>query len=97
MNMAEKYIFILSVICRHYSIEPMDFLNTLKNKDNKYLFLLLLKKYKCIDENKIKEDLKLNNKRSLNYSLKKAEEKLLINREFREKFFEIEDDLLNCK
>ncbi|NLK94330.1 MAG: hypothetical protein GX275_03925 [Clostridiales bacterium] len=97
MDMTEKYIFILSMICRHYSIEPVNFLNILKDKDNKYLFLLLLKKYKCIDENKIKEDLKLKNKRSLTYNLKRAEERLLINSAFREKFFEIEEDLLKHK
>ena len=47
-----------------------------------------------MDEEGLTEVLKLKNKRSLKYSIKKAEEKLLISREFREKYFEIEADLL---
>ena len=66
----------------------------LKNKESKYILLLLLKKYKCVKDDEIMQVLNYKNKRSIAYNTKRAEEKLLINREFREKFFELEENLL---
>lgn len=89
-----RYVKILNVICNYYNIDEEEFLILLKERESKYMLLLLMKKYRCMDEEGLTEVLKLKNKRSLKYSIKKAEEKLLISREFREKYFEIEADLL---
>lgn len=91
---SNKYIKILSVICNNYNISEEDFLLLLKEKESKYMILLLMKKYRCINEEELTQVLRLASKRVLKYNIKKAEEKLLINRDFRERYFEIEADLL---
>lgn len=94
MNIEDRYLKVLEVICAYYGMNRSDLVNLLKERDNKYLLLLLLKKYRCMDEKKIKEIFNLSSSRSISYNIKRAEEKLLINREFREIFFQIEEDLL---
>ena len=71
-----------------------DLIKLLEERDNKYLLLLLLKKYKCMDQEKVKEVFNVKNKRTITNNVRRAEEKLLINRDFRKKFFEMEEDLL---
>ncbi|MGG7176942.1 hypothetical protein ACQPU1_05100 [Clostridium paraputrificum] len=94
MNLGEKYIKILEVICEYYGLDEENFIQLLKDRDNKYLLLLLLKKYRCMDEKKVGDILNLKSKRSITYNVRKAEEKLLISKDFRDRFFEIEEGLL---
>ena len=47
-----------------------------------------------MDEDNIMGVLNYKSKKSILYNVKRAEEKLLINREFRDKFFQIEESLL---
>lgn len=94
MNLEDRYFKILNVICDYYGMNEKDLINLLRERDNRYLLLLLLKKYKCMDENKVKEVLDIKNKSSITYNMRRAEEKLLINKEFRDRFFEIEEGLL---
>ena len=94
MNLGDKYLKILESICNYYGLTRSDLLNILKDRDNKYLLLLLLKKYRCIDEKKIKDILDIKSNRIIKYNMKKVEEKLFINKEFIERFFAIEEGLL---
>ncbi|MBE6049276.1 MAG: hypothetical protein E7214_01080 [Clostridium sp.] len=94
MNKSYRYMKIIKVLSLYYGMDDKEFINLLKNKESKYLLLLLLKKYKCINETELMHILNYKNKRSVIYNTKKAEEKLLINKEFREKFFEVEENLL---
>ena len=75
-------------------ISDENIIQLLKDKESKYLLLLLLKKYKCINKEKIMEVFKYKSSRSINYNIKKAEQKFLVNKSFREKYFEIEESLL---
>ena len=88
-----KYIKILKIICNYYGIEEENFIELIKNRDNKYILLLILKNNNCLDKEKIKEILRLKNSKSINNSLKMAEEKLLVNRIFRERYFELENNI----
>lgn len=63
---------------------------TLKNKECRYILLLLLKEFRCLDKEKIKKELSIKTNKSIDNNLKRAEEKLLINKEFREKYFYLE-------
>ena len=90
-----RYLRILQMICKYYDIEEKEFLDLLKGKENKYLLLLLLKNNNCFDINKIKELFNLKTSRTVNNNLKQAEEKLLINRNFREKYFALENHINN--
>lgn len=90
-----RYLRILQMICKYYDIEEKEFLDLLKSKENKYLLLLLLKNNNCLDINAIKELFNLKTSRTVNNNLKQAEEKLLINRNFREKYFDLENHINN--
>jgi len=94
MNYKARYINILKGISLYYGMDDNNFLKLLKEKENKYLLLLLTKKYKCMNEDNIMAILNYRSKKSFLYNVKRAEEKLLINREFRDKFFQIEESLL---
>ena len=90
-----RYLRILQMICKYYDIEEKEFLDLLKGKENKYLLLLLLKNNNCFYINTIKELFNLKTSRTVNNNLKQAEEKLLINRNFREKYFALENHINN--
>jgi phage antirepressor YoqD-like protein len=88
-----KYIKILKNICNYYGIDEEKFIELLKNRENKYILLLILKNNNCLDKEKVKEIFKLKTSSSISNSLRLAEEKLLINKIFREKYFELENNI----
>lgn len=94
MNPNERYIKIIETLSAYYGMDEDKLIKLLEQKENKYLLLLFLDKYKCLNKENLMNVLKYKNMNSISYNLKKAEEKLLINRDFREKFFEIEQNLL---
>ncbi len=88
-----KYEKIIEFMCEYKKINRDELFKILKDQQCKYLMLLLLKKYKCIDSNMINTYFPSYSKKSLNYGFKKAREKFFINKDFRELYFEIEDDI----
>ena len=88
-----KYVKILNNICNYYGINEDKFIELLKNRDNKYILLLILKNNHCLEIDKIKEIFKVKTSKSISSSLRLAEEKLLVNRFFREKYFELENNI----
>ena len=94
MNISDKYILIINTLISYYGIDKADFINLLRKKENKYLLLLFFKKYRCIDMPRTKELFKYKAKRSVLINIQKAEEKFLINRDFRERYFELEEELI---
>ncbi|MCE5221566.1 MAG: hypothetical protein LLF98_09980 [Clostridium sp.] len=88
-----KYVKILNNICNYYGINEDKFIELLRNRDNKYILLLILKNNHCLELDEIKDIFKLKTVKSINSSLRLAEEKLLVNRFFREKYFELEDNI----
>ncbi|MDQ0148833.1 hypothetical protein ACFO6R_00210 [Eubacterium multiforme] len=86
----ERYFKIIEEICAFNNISKEEVVDMLKEKEMRYLFILFLKKYDCWKEDDIKYLLRVKTRRSINYNYKKAEEKLLINKKFRDKYFEIE-------
>jgi len=90
-----KYVKILNNVCNYYGIDEDKFIELLKNRDNKYILLLILKNNHCLEIDEIKDIFKLKTAKSINNSLRLAEEKLLINRFFREKYFELENNIEN--
>lgn len=88
-----KYVKILNNICTYYGIDEEEFMKLLENRENKYILLLILKNNHCLEINEIKEVFKLKTVKSINSSLRLAEEKLLVNRFFRDKYFELENSM----
>ena len=54
-----KYVKILNNICNYYGINEDEFIELLKNRDNKYILLLILKNNHCLEVDKIKEIFKV--------------------------------------
>lgn len=92
-NSLDKTSIVINVLCTHLGMDVEDINKILKKKENKYLLLLLLKNYKCLDKEKIKKMLEIISDKSINYNINKAQEKLLINKEFRKMYFKIEEGL----
>ena len=88
-----NYEKIIEAICYVKGIKSHESLKILKDRECKYVLFLLLKKYKCGDEESAYKKFLISNKRAVNYGLKKAEERFFINKEFRDRYFEIENIL----
>jgi hypothetical protein len=89
--MEDKYTKIIEFICEYKKISRIDLFKLLRYKESKYLLLLMLKKYKCVDINRICEDFNRKSPSSIKNNFKKAEEKFFVNKEFRETYFEVEE------
>jgi len=83
----------MNVLAAYLGIETKEMGEKLKKKENRYIFLLLLKNYKCLQKDKVKEILNIINDKSIKYNMDKAQEKFLINKEFREMYFEIQEGI----
>ena len=83
-------MIIIKNICQSYGMDNAEIYEIMKNKECKYLLLLLMREFQCFDKKFIKEQLKLKSDRIIRNNIKRAEEKLLINKEFREEFFNLE-------
>ncbi len=86
-----RYVKIIEILINYYDIDEKELIKILQIKENRYMLLLILKNYNCLLIENIKKLLKLKNNRSVLNNLSKAEEKLLINKEFRENYFELEE------
>jgi hypothetical protein len=91
INREDKYERILTFICGYKNISKEELFRILKDRECKYLLLLLLERYKCADIQRLSNDLSAHSIKSIRYNLKKAEEKFFVNRDFRELYFEIEE------
>lgn len=87
MRKLNKVQIVINILCSHLS---EDFEQVTTNKEHRYLLLLLLKNYNCLNREQIKRVLDISSNKSMNYNIKKAEEKFLINRQFRETYLSIE-------
>lgn len=87
----DRYEKILDFICNYKRIDKTELFRILRDRECRYLLLLLLEKYKCTDINRLTSDLSVSSTKSIKYNIKKAEEKFFINRNFREMYFEIEE------
>ncbi|MDT8715607.1 ribose-5-phosphate isomerase [Clostridium sp. 19966] len=86
----ERYELILEVICSYKGIKKEEINKILKDRECKYFLFLLLNQYRCFDCEKVKQDFNYKSNQAIKNNIKKAEEKFFINREFREKFFEVQ-------
>jgi len=87
----DKYDKIIEVLCRAKGISKEELIKLLKDKECKYLMFLLLKKYKCVDLEKLNKDFSIESKKTINYNFKKAEERFFVSKEFRDMYFNLEE------
>ncbi|AYD39182.1 ribose-5-phosphate isomerase [Clostridium fermenticellae] len=86
-----KYERIIEILCRYKNIGRGELMEILKDKECKYLLFLLVKKYRCCDMNMLIRDFPDMDKKNMKNSMRKAEEKLLINKRIRDMYFEAEE------
>lgn len=87
MFIKNDYEKIIEAICAIKGIREEELVKILKDKNCRYLMFFLMKKHNCLDVNRLNEDFYIKNKRIVTYGIKKAEKKLLINRDFRAMYF----------
>ncbi|QGU94123.1 ribose-5-phosphate isomerase [Clostridium bovifaecis] len=75
MYVMSNYERIIEIICSMKGIDKEELFKILEDREFKYLLFLLLKRYKCDDINKISKDFSINSRRTVNYNVKKAQEK----------------------
>lgn len=92
-NSLDKVTIVMNVLASYLNVDMSEMSNELRKKENKYIFLLLLKNYKCLQKDKIKEVLSIISDKSYKNNIDKAQEKFLINKGFRERYLEIQEGL----
>lgn len=91
VNKEEQYERIINLLCRYKGIDREALYKILQDKECRYVLFLLLKKYDCVNIDMLNRDFSIGSTRRVNYNLKKAEEKLLLNKKIREMYFEAEN------
>lgn len=86
--MEENYKNIINMILRYFSINSIKVLNEKSHKEELYILLLTLNNYGVFCDKKFMNNDEITSLKNIKKNLVKAEEKLLINREFRRKYFE---------
>ena len=89
----EKYLVIIQIIAQFYGIDDEEICVIMKRRECKYLLLLLMRKFNCLDKGLIKDQLQLKSDKTIKNNIVKAEEKLLMNKEFRDNFFYLEEKI----
>ena len=92
-NYKERIYALKKVLCYYYGVEWNQIQSKMNNKENRYILLLLLKEYNLIELDKAKKEMGLNYIKNIKYGIKKAEEKFLVNKYFRDKYILIEDEV----
>lgn len=82
-----NYNEIIKYMCSYYDITLDKMIRLLKKREYKYMLLLLLKNYDCINIDELKEMFELKEGKIIRNNIRNAEEMLLFNGFFREKYF----------
>ena len=70
------------IICKYYDLKYEEINEFWKKRENSYLVTLLMKNFKCLNNNELRKSLGISNNKSLYNKVKIAEEKILINKSF---------------
>ena len=81
------------IICKYYDLKDEEINEFWKKRENSYLVTLLMKNFKCLNNNELRKSLGISNNKSLYNKVKIAEEKILSNKRFREEYFELEEKI----
>lgn len=85
-----RYKNIIELLCKYKGVSEGDLFKILEDEDCKYLLALLLKKYKCLNQQEFQENFPWSKTNFKEY-MKNAEEKMLFNKRIRDMYFEAEE------
>ncbi len=91
--MINKVEIIKLVMCNYFNITEKELEELFKDKEKMYLMLLLMKKYNCFDKDIIEREIKKIISGRVKRKVDKAEEKVLVNKEFRNIYFNLEEEI----
>ena len=89
----ESQMKIVYIICRYYGVDISRFDELLKNREKKFMLLLLLKNSNFFDSNELLDMLGIESVSKMKSTIKRAEEKFLINSFFRKRYIELEEKI----
>lgn len=89
--MEERYKNIVNMILRYFSINNIEALNERDHKEELYILLLVLNSCGVFCDKRVMKSEDMTSLKNIRKNLLKAEEKLLINREFRKRYFDFEN------
>lgn len=89
----ERINALKKVLCYYYGVEWNKLQSQMKKSENRYIMLLLLKEYNLIELDKAKSEMGLSTIKNIKYGIRKAEEKFLVNKYFRDRYILIEDEV----
>lgn len=92
MFLENNYYIVIQLICKVMNIDQSQLKEILNDQDCRYLFFLLLNKYSCFDKERLESDFSLSD---MELGRKNAEEKFFVNKEFRDTYFQIINDINN--
>ncbi|WP_315116636.1 hypothetical protein [uncultured Clostridium sp.] len=92
-NSEIHYDKIIELLCGYKGIKKEELVEILVDEECKYLLFLLLKKYNCVDIERLKKDFQIKSGNKVKNDLEKAEEKLMFNKRIRDMYFEAENIL----
>ena len=72
------------IICKYYDLKYEEINEFWKKRENSYLVTLLMKNFKCLNNNELRKRLGISNNKSLYNKVKKR---------FREEYFELEEKI----
>lgn len=91
-EMEDKFLNIIQYFCKLNGLNVKNLIDFIGKAENKYLLLLIINRYGNINDKRVNEILRVKD-RTINLNLRKAEEKILISRNFRKRYFELEDEI----
>ncbi len=91
--MINKVEVIKMVMCNYFNINEEKLEILFKDKEKIYLILLLMKRYNCLGKDEIEKEIEKIISRKTKRNVDKAEEKILINKQFRDMYFTLEDEI----
>lgn len=89
----ENQLKILNIICNYYGIDKNNFSKLLKNREKKFLLLLVLKNNNFINNDELIDMFGISSVNRLKSNFRKAQEKFLVNTFFREEYIELEEKI----
>ncbi|MDF2883472.1 MAG: hypothetical protein K0R54_4029 [Clostridiaceae bacterium] len=90
-NKENIYKRIINILCEYKGISNSELMKIMKDKECKYILFLLLKKYDCINLENLNRDFLISSKKKITTNVRKAEEKMLINKRIRDMYFQAEN------
>ena len=88
--MINRYQGVILILCNYFGVNEYQLKEIFKEKENLYMAILLLNKYNCLRLDELMMKVNVLTHRKLKNKLREAEDRILINIDFRKRYFMLE-------